>query len=176
MGIGDSAIIGATLTGHSPGPFAALVAEIACEGIGDMLRMGRVAPDDRPDEVDDKKTASQWTHVDALDVLDSGAAASAPVPKSETCWYEPIPCSGNEETSASASGDNESGGRISRPTLRTLIGHLVMSKLAKDKVLLAGVGTPGGGAARRFDAQWFVARRTDARRFDGRRVRGARGA
>ena len=141
------ALIGATLTGHSPGPFAALVAEIACEGIGDMLRMGRVAPDDRPDEVDDKKTASQWTHVDALDVLDSGAAASAPVPKSETCWYEPIPCSGNEETSASASGDNESGGRISRPTLRTLIGHLVMSKLAKGKVLLAGVGTPGGGAA-----------------------------
>lgn len=134
---------GANATGPSPGPFAAHVCEIAVEAIARTIGVeGKCVENAEP-------PLSQWTHVDALDVLDPNFNQNnSPLPKSVTSDYEPISSGAVEgtetKTTTAADADTE---QIERPTQLSLVGEDVQSKLTTGRVLLAGVETEGGGTA-----------------------------
>lgn len=137
---------GAEATGLSPGAFASRVAELAIEAIE--------ASGTRVNE-------TQWTHRDALDLLDPSVAdwsddKSCVFQTRGAGGYEPIPDGSAESTEKpsartsieDAESETETVTDIERFRVSAaLIGEACQRRLGRARVLLLGAGTPGGGAA-----------------------------
>jgi hypothetical protein len=130
----------------SPGAFASRVAELAIEAIE--------ASGTRVNE-------TQWTHRDALDLLDPSVAdwsddKSCVFQTRGAGGYEPIPDGSAESTEKpsartsieDAESETETVTDIERFRVSAaLIGEACQRRLGRARVLLLGVSTPGGGAA-----------------------------
>lgn len=138
-----AALRGAEATGASPGAFASRVAELAIEAL-----------EARGTRENENENETQWTHWDALDLLDPSVADwsdDAGAARTRAAGgYEPIPDGSADSTEkpSDAERDTKTETDIERFRVSAAsIGEACQRRLGRARVLLLGAETPGGGAA-----------------------------